>query len=155
MAVAQIALGSNLGDRAENLVTAIRHLQSSISVISVSKPYENPAVGGPDDSPPFLNAAATIETDLTPRELLQRMHEVEARMGRRRRLKWEPRVIDLDLLLFADLIIDEPDLKVPHPLMHERLFVLVPLAEIAADAVQPVFRKTIGELLEILRTRSD
>ncbi len=152
MAVAQIALGSNLGDRAANLAAAVALLreQPGITVTAVSSPYDNPAVGGPSDSPPFLNAAATVETDLPARAVLSVLHAVEASMGRRRREKWEPRVIDLDLLLYGDQVIDGPDLTVPHPLMHARAFVLIPLAQIAPAAVHPIFAKTVGELLSFI-----
>jgi 2-amino-4-hydroxy-6-hydroxymethyldihydropteridine diphosphokinase len=153
MAVAQIALGSNLGDRAANLAAAIAHLKQlpGITITAVSSPYDNPAVGGPSDSPPFLNAAAMVQTDLPARALLSVLHRVEAKMGRHRREKWEPRVIDLDLLLYGDHVIDGPDLTVPHPLMHKRAFVLIPLAEIAPAAVHPIFGKTVGELLSSIR----
>ena len=94
----------------------------------VSSLLENPAVGGPKDSPPFLNAAAEIETTLSPIELLHRLLEIEKSLGRVRREKWEPRLIDLDLLLYGDQIIDTPELKIPHPLMHQRKFVLQGIA---------------------------
>ncbi len=146
---AYIALGANLGDRRANIESALDHLRQTpgVSVVKVSSLIENPAVGGPADSPAFLNAAAQVETELSPRELLQRLLEIERALGRERREKWGPREIDLDLLLYGDQVIAEPHLQVPHPLMHERRFVIEPMVEIAPDVVHPVLRKTMRELL--------
>jgi 2-amino-4-hydroxy-6-hydroxymethyldihydropteridine diphosphokinase len=116
----------------------------------VSTFMENPAVGGPAGAPPFLNAAAEVVTSLPPDMLLARLLEIEQELGRVRREKWGPRPIDLDLLLYGDHVLDIPGLTVPHPLMHQRRFVLAPLAEIAPEALHPVFQWTIEELLEDL-----
>jgi len=150
--LAYIALGANLGDRALNIQAALRLLESvpGIRVTKVSSLLENPAVGGPADSPPFLNAVAQIETTLEPRQLLQRLLDIEHELGRKRNLKWEPRQIDLDLLLFGDAVISQPQLVIPHPRMHERRFVLEPLAEIAPKAWHPVLKRTIADLLRDL-----
>jgi 2-amino-4-hydroxy-6-hydroxymethyldihydropteridine diphosphokinase len=122
-------------------------------VTAVSSFLDNPAVGGPADSPAFLNAAASLETTLPPDVLLRRLLEVEHEMGRQRRQKWEPRVIDLDLLLYGDRVIHTPELKVPHPLLSERDFVLKPLAEIAPEIIHPVSRRTVREMLLDLARR--
>jgi 2-amino-4-hydroxy-6-hydroxymethyldihydropteridine diphosphokinase len=147
---AYIAIGSNLGNRALNITSAVEKLRATegIEVTKLSNPLENPAIGGPSDSPPFLNAAAEIRTTLSAHSLLHRLLQIEQDMGRQRREKWEPRIIDLDLLLFSDRILSSDDLIIPHPLMHERRFVLEPLAEIAPHAVHPALQMTMEGLLE-------
>ena len=149
---AYIALGANLGDRRANIEHALDLLRATrgVRVTQVSSLIDNPAVGGPAESPPFLNAAAEVETTLTPRELLCHLLEIERTLGRERREKWGPRPIDLDILLFGERVIDEPDLKVPHPLMHERRFVLSPLDEIAPNIAHPILKSTIRQLLQRL-----
>ena len=149
---AYIALGSNLGDREKTLRAALDALDQTagIRVTAVSSFLENPAVGGPADSPVFLNAAAEIQTVLDARAFLDQLLRIERSLGRCRGEKWGPRTIDLDLLLFGDLIIHDPGLIVPHPLMHQRRFVLEPLAEIAPGMQHPVLKKTIRQLLESL-----
>ena len=149
---AYLALGANLGDRAQNLRAALTALAGTegLSITRTSSLMENPAVGGPPDAPPFLNAAVEIQTILGSHALLHRTLEIERRIGRIRRQKWEPRLIDIDLLLFGDQIISSQELVIPHPLMHERRFVLQPLAEIAPDAVHPILQMTIAGLLQNL-----
>jgi 2-amino-4-hydroxy-6-hydroxymethyldihydropteridine diphosphokinase len=147
-----LALGANLGEREENIRSALAALDASegVEVVRVSSFLENAAVGGPAGSPAYLNAAAEIMTTLGSHALLHRTLQIERDLGRVRVNKWEPRTIDIDILLFGDQIISSQELVVPHPLMHERRFVLQPLAEIAPEAVHPVLQMTIGGLLENL-----
>jgi 2-amino-4-hydroxy-6-hydroxymethyldihydropteridine diphosphokinase len=149
---AYLALGANLGDRERNIRCALAALADTegISITGISSLLENPAVGGPADGPPFLNAAAEVKTTLGSHALLHRIMEIEQQMGRIRRRKWEPRIIDIDLLLYGDQIISSQELVIPHPLMHERRFVLEPLAEIAPEAVHPILQMTIAGLLQNL-----
>lgn len=153
---AYVALGANLGDRAANIQTAIGQLDATpgVRVTKRSSLLENPAVGGPDDAPPFLNAVVEVETTLAPHDLLARLLEIEKGLGRDRREKWEPRVIDLDLILYGDRFINMLSLQVPHPLMHKRRFVLEPLAEIAPRAAHPISELTAAEMLADLDTPS-
>ena len=154
MARAYIALGSNLGDREAHLHAALHALRDAgVTVRRASRFVETPPVGK-TDQPMFLNAAAELQTDLSARELLQLLLRIEASRGRVRAERWGPRTLDLDLLLYDAQIIHEPDLDVPHPLMHQRSFVLQPLVEIAPEAWHPVLKKTARQLLEDLEHAS-
>jgi 2-amino-4-hydroxy-6-hydroxymethyldihydropteridine diphosphokinase len=147
---AYIALGANLGDREANIRAALDRLDASegIHVEKVSSLMENPAVGGPPNSPMFLNGAAEVRTTLSPRQLLRRLLEIERELGRERHRKWDPRTIDLDLLLYGNQVIEEPELVVPHPRMLQRPFVLHPLAQIAPQLMHPTIGKRMEELLK-------
>jgi 2-amino-4-hydroxy-6-hydroxymethyldihydropteridine diphosphokinase len=147
---AYIGVGSNLGERETHLRQAISLIVQTpyVYIRRISSFLENPAVGGPEDAPPFLNAAVEVQTTLAPQTLMRHLLEIEQIMGRERRVKWEPRNIDLDLLLYGDEIISTDELIVPHPLMHERPFVLKPLAEIAPNAIHPTLQMTICGLLD-------
>jgi 2-amino-4-hydroxy-6-hydroxymethyldihydropteridine diphosphokinase len=150
---AYIALGSNQGDRRDYLDRAIQALQEHprIDVTQVSSYHETAAVGGPPGQPNFLNAAAELKTDLSARDLLNALLEVERSLGRVRQERHGPRTIDLDLLLYGDEVLQEPGLVVPHPAMHEREFVLGPLAEIAPQAIHPLLDASVQDLLEGLK----
>jgi 2-amino-4-hydroxy-6-hydroxymethyldihydropteridine diphosphokinase len=133
-----VGIGSNLGDREGNLRQAVELLsaEDGIDVVTVSEIRETDPVG-PVDQGPFLNGAVRIETDLDPRELLERLLAVEECLGRVRRERWGPRTIDLDLLLYGDDVVDEPGLTVPHPRLHERRFALEPLSDLAPSLEIP------------------
>ncbi|MBI3411795.1 MAG: 2-amino-4-hydroxy-6-hydroxymethyldihydropteridine diphosphokinase [Planctomycetes bacterium] len=151
--IAYIALGSNLGDRKNYLDRALERLRShpDIKVTKVSPYEETDPVGGPPGQGKYLNAAAELETALDPHDLLQLLHHIEARLERVRGEKNEARTIDLDLLLHGQAALESSHLVLPHPRMHERLFVLRPLASIAPEAMHPVLKRSVGELLRNLQ----
>ncbi|MDB9319686.1 2-amino-4-hydroxy-6-hydroxymethyldihydropteridine diphosphokinase [Nodularia spumigena] len=143
-----IGLGSNLGDSLPILQAAIKNLDqiSGITVKSQSSWYRTAPVGPPQ--PDYLNGCAILAVELSPQELLETLLGVEQEFGRVRLEHWGPRTLDLDLLLFDDLVLDTPKLKIPHPLMNQRAFVLLPLAEIAPNWIEPVSQLTISELAQ-------
>lgn len=145
---AYLALGSNLGDREEHLRNALKMLSltEGIEVTTVST-FINTAPVGYTDQPDFLNAVVEIETTLDPYALLSVCNEIEQALKRKRIIHWGPRTIDVDILLFGDLILEDEKLTIPHPRMLEREFVMKPLCEIAPKALHPVKKKTIKDLL--------
>ncbi|MFO7982160.1 MAG: 2-amino-4-hydroxy-6-hydroxymethyldihydropteridine diphosphokinase [Desulfuromonadales bacterium] len=156
METALLGLGSNLGERLQLLQQARLGIDEhpGISLQGASPVFETAPVGGPADQPPFLNAAIEVGTTLPPEELLAWSRTVEERCGRIRGERWGPRLIDIDILFYGNLIIRQPELTIPHPRLHERRFVLVPLNELAPDFIHSVFGRTCRELLENLPSRS-
>jgi 2-amino-4-hydroxy-6-hydroxymethyldihydropteridine diphosphokinase len=148
-----LSLGSNLGNRLANLQEAITALQPKIHLLAQSSVYETEPWGY-SDQPLFLNLALKGSTELNPHELLSFVKEVEASMGRKETFRFGPRLIDLDILFYDDLILDSPSLIIPHPRIIERAFVLVPLAEISPDLRHPVIGKTIQQIKSNVETNS-
>lgn len=153
MNTAWISAGSNIGDRRAQLGRAIAALEACGRVIAVSSCYETEPVGY-DDQPWFLNLAAGLETRLTPHQLLSFCQSIELAQGRMRPFPNAPRTLDLDILFYGDLILDRPDLVLPHPRLEDRRFVLEPLAEIAPLLRHPVLKRSVRQLLELCPDRS-
>lgn len=141
-----IALGTNLGDRVQNLQNAVKLLKPDVRLLDCSPIYETPPWGYLDQ-PAFLNQVVRAETDLDPEELLARIKGVEARMGRQKTMLNGPRIIDLDILFYDDLVFKSGNLSIPHPRMAGRAFVLVPLADLAPDLRHPASGQRIEEML--------
>ena len=144
-----IGLGTNLGNRSSNLHTSRLFLEASIGTIKAESSIYETKAWGVEGQPHFLNQVVEIATTLTPAQVLDTILAIEEAMGRVRERKWYTRLIDIDLLLYGDLIINEADLIVPHPYIQDRNFVLRPLAEIGGDIIHPVLEKSIEKLEEI------
>ena len=146
MSIVYLALGTNLGDRLANLRAAIQALAPHINVLAESRIYETPPWGYADQ-PAFLNMAVKCETGLGPESLLKRLKLLEVQLGREASFRYGPRRIDLDILLYDDLVLESETLTLPHPRLHERAFVLVPLMDIALNLIHPVLKKSVADLL--------
>jgi 2-amino-4-hydroxy-6-hydroxymethyldihydropteridine diphosphokinase len=151
---AYVGLGSNLGDRAAHLLLGLSALSRlpKTHLLRLSPVYETDPVGPPQ--PPYLNMVAELETELSPKGLLAEMLRVEKALGRERRERWGPRTLDLDLLLYGDLVLEEAGLSVPHPRLHERAFVLVPLLDLLPEGRHPLLAQSFAELLASLDASS-
>ncbi len=147
-----VGLGSNLGNRRENLVNAINRIgaNAGIQVKDKSDFFETAPVGGPPQ-PDYVNCAIELETEIEPQTLLKEFNKIERELGRKPGVRWGPRIVDLDILLYGDRIVNDHNLKIPHERMHERAFVLEPLCDISPDIKHPVLRVNVSELLEKLR----
>ena len=155
MSIAYIALGTNLGDKRRQMENALAALQQAGVTVRRVSPFIETEPYGVTDQPAFLNGVCEVETTLSPQELLAILLKIETQQGRVRTRHWGPRVIDLDLLLYDDRIIDEPNLQVPHPDMENRGFVLQPLAAIAPQVVHPKLGQTIERLWQALLARNE
>ena len=142
-----LALGSNLGNRLEHLKSALKYLEThGVRIEAKSRVWET-APWGVTDQPAFLNMCAAARTTLDPFALLRLLKNAEAELGRSESWRWGPREIDIDIIFFGSLVMNDPKLTIPHPYMHERAFVLKPLSEIAPDEAHPVSHKTVSEML--------
>lgn len=142
-----IALGSNLGNSLQIVLDAVDVIasQPQIELIACSRWHKTKAIGPPQ--PDYINGCIIVNTSLTPQKLLETLQLIEQQFGRERNIRWGARTLDLDLILYRDLIMNTPELQIPHPRMRERAFVLLPLAEIAPDWIEPVTKLTIRQLL--------
>lgn len=149
-----IAFGSNIGDRYETVKRAFELIEENgMKIIKKSNIYETEPYGY-KDQPPFINGVILVETELTCREVLERLLQIEKQLGRERIIRWGPRTIDLDIIFYNGEIYNEEDLKVPHPDMQNREFVLKPLCDIEPDFVHPILNKSVKEMYVLLNEMS-
>jgi 2-amino-4-hydroxy-6-hydroxymethyldihydropteridine diphosphokinase len=147
MATTYLSLGSNLGNRARNIYAALRRLRSRVRLDHISSLYETEPVG-PVEQSWFLNLVCSGDTTLSPEALLGFVKGIEREIGRKKGIRFGPRLIDIDILFYDDLVVRTDRLEIPHPRLHERGFVLIPLKELAPDLVHPVLKSNVEELLQ-------
>jgi 2-amino-4-hydroxy-6-hydroxymethyldihydropteridine diphosphokinase len=150
LAIIYLGIGSNMGDRQAHCRNAIERLKDKGIVIKKASSMCETKPWGLEEQPDFINMAVEAETGLSPEELLKTLKEVEKEIGRKETVRWGPRIIDLDILFYDDIVINMEHLHIPHPLLHRRDFVLLPLSEIAPDKTHPVLKKNIRQLKEEL-----
>ena len=156
MKIVYLGIGTNLGNREENLKQAVAKIEEYVGPVLKSSSIYETAPWGFQSEDKFLNMVVIVETALTPSGLLGRLLMIESLLGRvRGEKRYSSRLIDIDILLYENLVVDELSLKIPHPLLQDRKFVLVPLCEIAADLIHPVLKKSMTELLEICGDKSE
>lgn len=147
MFIAYLLLGSNLGDSVKHLSEAVDLIKLRLGKILMSSSLYCTASWGKHDQPDFLNQVIALDTKMSPDKLLKEILMIETQLGRERNERWGSRTIDIDILLFGSEIIDHPNLKIPHPFLHERRFCLQPLSEIAPDIIHPILGKKVSKLL--------
>jgi 2-amino-4-hydroxy-6-hydroxymethyldihydropteridine diphosphokinase len=152
LTIIHLALGTNLGNRTSNLRRALAAFPPAVTVLVESSVYETPP-WGMTDQPPFLNMVIKGETRLAPTDLLQYLKQIESELGRVPSVRYGPRLIDVDILFYNSLILDTPELTIPHPRLHERAFVLVPLADLSPTLVHPVLGIPVSTLLARVDTK--
>jgi len=150
MSFSYLLLGANLGDRFSQLAKAVQEIERDIGSIFKSSSVFETAAWGREEEPAYLNQVVYVETNLAPFDLLKVINRIEEKLGRTRELKWESRLIDIDILFYNNAVINEPKLIIPHPYIHLRKFTLVPLAEIAPELMHPILQKSVQELLDEL-----
>lgn len=147
MFISYLLLGSNLGDSRKYLHDASACIELKAGAITLKSSLYQTASWGKQDLPDFINQVICVQTDLLPKQLLKIILEIEIELGRQRVSRWGSRTIDIDILFYEDQILNDPDLTIPHPYLHERRFSLTPLHEIAPHVIHPVFNKSVGQLL--------
>lgn len=153
--IAHLMLGTNLGNRENNLTEAKKLIELECGKLLAESDIYETAAWGLIQQPNFLNVALQIETTLTPQQLITKLLIIEEKLGRKRTIKMGPRIIDIDILLMDNMIINEPNLTIPHPKMQERRFVLLPLNQIASQVIHPIYHKTISELINLCTDKLD